>query len=180
MSDSPLPQCVHIRKAVTRGAHYSGILSGEQLPRLASLLDPDEARVTADVRFATDDEGRPIAEVSLEACVVLECQRCLGPVKQTLCSHSVLGLVPGDEQARALPPGYEPWIAVEEANLWEMAAEELALAVPVVAYHDEGECEAPRSENPEPEDETEVGADSADNPFSVLATLLDGSGDKEK
>lgn len=179
MSASPLPQCVNLRKAVTHGAHYSGVLSGEQIPRLASLLDPDKTRVNVAIRFGRDDEDRSVAEVSLDASVVLVCQRCLGPLKHAINSRSVLGLVPGDEQARALPADYEPWIAIEEVDLWEMAAEELALAIPVVAYHDN--CEAPLSPGTGSEIETGAAAESADSPFSVLATLLERSDDnKEK
>ena len=174
MSAGPLVQCVNIRKAVTRGAHYMGELEGDKIPRLAAFLDPDESRLHLDVRFGNDDEGRAIAEVALDASVVLECQRCLKPLKKTLRSSSILGLVPGDEQAKALPGEYEPWIAVEEIDLWEVAAEELALAVPVVAYHGDDECEAPQNVAASQE-ETGQATEAVASPFSVLSELLDNN-----
>ena len=174
MSAGPLPNRVNIRKAVTRSARYTGVLTASELPQFSSLLDPAQSQVEAVVEFGDDDEGRQFADVVMNATVTLECQRCLGPVQLTLESSSRLGLVHSDEQAKHLPAGYEPLIAVDEVDLWQVAAEELALALPVVAYHPAGECQAPGApqvtDPGSPESERE-------NPFSVLSTLL-GSDDK--
>ena len=179
MSDGPLPNRVNIRKAVTRAARYSGSLGAEQLPRFETILD--QRRVTVEVAFSRDEEGQAIAEVTLSAPVVLECQRCLGPLETTLSSHSQLALVLDDEQARHLPSRYEPWIALEDVDLWEMASEELALAMPVVSYHPEDECsvQVPKSTAPA-EENVDGDAVSADNPFNVLSALLESGGDEEK
>jgi uncharacterized protein len=177
MSAGPLPNRVNIRKAVTRSARYSGVLSVEQLPQFSSVLDPVQPCIEVVVQFGEDEEGQQYAEVSMDASVTLECQRCLGPVALSLTGRSKLGLVHSDEQGRQLSSGYEPLIAVDEVDLWEVASEELALALPVVAYHPEGECRPPG----EPQiEQRELATEGKENPFSVLSALLDGNDLKEK
>lgn len=182
MSAAPLPNHVNIRKAVTRSASYCGWLGSEQLPQFAQLLDPAESRVNVSVEFGSDEEGQQLAVVEMHATVVLECQRCLQPVHCELKANSRLGLVQGDEQAQQLPAGLEPLIAVDEVDLWELAGEELALALPVVAYHPEGDCEPPKSDRADRSNNEERGSteQEPENPFSVLSTLLDSVDTKEK
>lgn len=177
MSDSTLPHRVNIRKAVTRSARYAGCLGVEQLPLFSSQLNAAGAPVKVAVEFGEDEESQQWVAVSIEAPVVLECQRCLGPVHQVLRGESRLGLVQTDEQAAALCEAYEPLIAIDEVDLWEVASEELALALPVVAYHPEGECAAPGAGN---NDDVTDAAQGSDSPFSKLASLLDSSAGEEK
>ena len=179
MSAGPLPNRVNIRKAVTRSARYAGELSAAQLPQFSALLDDVNQRINVVVGFGEDDEGWQYADVELQAVVTLECQRCLGKVALPLDSRSRLGLVHSDEQAKHLPSGYEPLIAVDEVDLWEVAAEELALALPVVAYHPEGECSPPGEAQQQKED-SEPSTGRRENPFSVLSTLLGSDDTKEK
>jgi uncharacterized protein len=152
------------------------------LPQLAAFLDPANPIVEISVEFGENEEGRQFAAVDMEARVVLECQRCLQPVHCKLKTSSRLGLVPDDEQALQLPAGLEPLIAVDEVDLWELAGEELALALPVVAYHPEGECEPPKSDRPDRSDNEERDSteQASENPFSVLSALLDSGDTKEK
>lgn len=175
MSQGPLPQRVNIRKAVTRRAHYHGVLGSEQLPRFADVLTVDGVMAVS-VDFGEDDEGQQYLDVDLRGEAVQQCQRCLQPMRSSIASRSRLGLVASDEQAALLPRHYEPWIALDEVDLWDVAAEELALALPVVAYHDEEGCRAPAHEEGTPAG----GPTRADNPFNVLSTLLDSGDTKEK
>ncbi|EED33014.1 conserved hypothetical protein [gamma proteobacterium NOR5-3] len=145
-------------------------------------MDPARPLVDISVEFGENEEGRQFASVEMDARVVLECQRCLQPVHCELKAASRLGLVPGDEQARQLPAGLEPLIAVDEVDLWELAGEELALALPVVAYHPQGECEPPKSDRDDRSDkeERDFTEPASENPFSVLSALLDSGDMKEK
>ncbi|WP_439107337.1 YceD family protein [Congregibacter sp.] len=182
MSAAPLPNRVNIRKAVTRSARYSGSLGAEQLPQFAELLDPRAPLINVTVEFGEDEEGQQFAAVEMQGSVVLECQRCLQPVVCELTPDSRLGIVPDDEQAKQLSAGLEPLIAVDEVDLWEVAEEELALALPVVAYHPQGECEPPKSDRPSRSDNEELGSTdkASENPFSVLSSLLESNDTKEK
>lgn len=174
MSAPPLPQSVSVRKAVTRNAHYEGSLGAAEMPRFGDMLG-DRKEVLLCVDFGRDEQDRQIADVSLQAVVELECQRCLQRFRHPLSGSSRLGLVLTDEQAQALPRELEPWIAQDDIDLWELAAEELALALPAVAYHPGGQCSPPEHDGGEPADEEPV----LEKPFDVLSSLLDG-GDREE
>lgn len=182
MSQGTLPHRVNIRKAVIRGARYTGTLGYGQLPQYKEQLTEVDTGVELTLQFGEDEEGRQHIAATLRAAVSLECQRCLGRVEQVVTSNSRLALVHNDEQARALPASYEPWIAVDEVDLWDIAAEELALALPVVAYHPEAHCNqalAAHSRAVSAGGQESEGNDG-DNPFSVLASLLEGGADEEK
>lgn len=174
MSDGALPHWVNTRKAVGREAHYSGTLGPDQLSEFASYLEPESgSAVRAEIRFGRDDDARSVVDVTLNARVQLECQRCLGSLARELHSVSRLALVPSDEHARHLPESYEPLIAGEETDLWAVVAEELALALPVVAYHAPGECATALAGSGEPQQEQAVGDAQRANPFDVLSVLLE-------
>ena len=175
MSAPPLPQRVSVRKAVTRNAHYEGSLGAAEMPRFRDLLVAGNG-VRMSVDFGRDEQDRQVAEVAIEAAVELQCQRCLQRFRHRLSGSSRLGLVLTDEQAQALPRDLEPWIAQDDIDLWEVASEELALALPAVAYHPEGQCSPPaHGSGTTADDET-----TAEKPFGVLSSLLAGGDGKEK
>jgi uncharacterized protein len=176
MSDGALPQWVNTRKAVGREASYLGVLGAVQLPEFAKYIDTSNAAaVDAEVSFGRDDEDRQVVDVRLVAQVRLECQRCLEPFACELRSHSRLALVTGDEQAKQLPADYEPLLAAEETDLWAVVAEELALALPVVAYHPDGGCTHDLADSAS--GEMVVGDAQRSGPFDVLSSLLEAPGD---
>jgi uncharacterized protein len=185
MSAGLLPHTVNTRKAVLRAARYAGVLGAEQLPQYREILDPVGA-TPLDLRigFDRDDEDRQVVTVQLRARVSVECQRCLARFEQQLDSQSALAIVRSDEEAKQLPAAYEPLLAGEETDLWALAAEELALALPVVSYHPVADCSAARHGS---RDDTQARAEGStggsgegserQNPFSVLATLLESADD---
>lgn len=175
MSTPPLPQCVSVRKAVTRNAHYEGSLGAAEMPRFRDVLGGGHG-VRMSVDFGRDEQDRQIAEVAIEAEVELECQRCLQRFRHRLSGSSRLGLVLTDEQAQALPRDLEPWIAQDDIDLWELASEELALALPAVAYHPGGQCAPPQHQS----GATAGDEPATERPFDVLSSLLDGGGGKER
>ena len=179
MSAGPLPQRIDLRKALARGDCYQGVLDTSQLPQMADVLDPENPAVEMGICFSRDAWGQAVADVSLQAPVLLQCQRCLAPLREKLASRSRLGLVTDDEQARHLRADYEPWIAIDEIDLWDVAAEEFALALPLVAYHPAGVCAAPMGQAPE-KPLTPLAPRRVDHPFAILSTLLAGDGTEEK
>ena len=179
MSAGALPQHVSIRKAVTHEAVYEGVLGTAELPNYAPLLDPENPSVWARIRCGRDEEGRSIAEVAISATVIMECQRTLKPFSMPIEGSSTLGLVLTDDQARHLPAHYEPWIAEDDLDLWAVVAEEIALAMPIVAYDPAGELE-PTAVTDDLEEDGVSPEQSTDNPFSVLSALLESGNDEEK
>jgi uncharacterized protein len=94
------------------------------------------AQVRAEFRLAG---GWPAADLTVDAGVVLICQRCLGPLRLRLKSAS--RLVFADEGTAELPEDRE---AVGEdphdLDLAALVEDELLLALPIIPRHEAGEA----------------------------------------
>ena len=91
-------------------------------------------------------------------------------MSQTLESEFLWGLVTSEEAAVNLPRTHEPvFIENEKLDLLPALEDELILALPLVAYHQEGSCQAP-SQITEQQPEVEESS-KKHNPFSALADL---------
>ncbi len=110
--------------------------------------------------------GFAAAALTVEAGVVLTCQRCLGPVHRRLESTSRLVFAP--EETPELPPDHEA-IGGDPQNL-DLAAlveDELLLSLPLIVQHTPAEeCNAPAvATKPQPAQEMR-------RPFAGLKDLL--------
>ncbi len=168
-----LPRHVDPRKLVVQGATLTGDTPAAELTRLRDAVLSAEGDVETTLVFSRDDTGNPQVEGRLNLAVRLQCQRCLQPLRVELRTGSRLGIVWDEQRAKQLPKELEPWVVEgEEADLFALVEEELLLALPIVAYHDETECEGRGFySSPAPEDDTD---EEAENPFSVLAKLKKG------
>jgi len=161
-----------------RLAEHNVVLEGEiPLKALSRFRDAvrsveDDSKCKVTLSFSLDRERRRMVVGELEAPVVLECQRCMGPMPYTLISRFTLGLVTTDSQAQQLPKDLEPFLTEDfSADLWSMTEDELLLVLPPFPLHEREECPAsgvlkalePAGIADEPETK------SGDNPFSVLA-----------
>jgi uncharacterized protein len=127
--------------------------------------------VSAAFSFERDESGRYIVFVAIQATVLMICQRCLGPMSLDLNAGSNMACVWDDQEAVALPAGYEPLIVGQVANLREIAEEEILLAIPVSPLHEE-DCitlEQRAALESEPAEKREVS--DRDSPFAVLKKL---------
>ena len=79
--------------------------------------------------FRRDEEGRYVVAVSVEARVVMQCQRCLSDMEVAVESASLMACVWSDEEAAALPATYEPLLvdAAADAHVRLVAAASLRL-----------------------------------------------------
>jgi uncharacterized protein len=126
---------------------------------------------TARVSAAFREIGRwPVAEVGVEADVVLTCQRCLMPMQRRLASESQL--VFADEGSAELPEGYEAVGGDPRAlELAPLVEDELLLALPIIPQHAEGEtCALPSTAGKAADAAAEAGA--MRRPFAGLKDLL--------
>jgi uncharacterized protein len=158
-----------------------GELAGQwplaQLPRLAESALP-EASAGAEVHWQARGELRPVtggaAEVWLhlraDVRLALVCQRCLGPVQETVALDRWLRFVSDEQQAAALDAELEDDVLSLERvmNLRELVEDELLLALPLVPRH--AECPQPL---PLPSDELPP-EEEAPHPFAALAQLKRG------
>lgn len=116
-------------------------------------------------------DGTPSGVLRLNAGVVLECQRCLRPVRRTLESASRLAFVARDDATR--PADHEPIVGdPRRLDLAALVEDELLLAVPLIATHAPGEaCRLPAeaaARAPEPA----AAVQEMRRPFAGLKDLL--------
>lgn len=170
MSSERLP--VHIeplRMVEARRVLHGQIPLGE-MERLQQSVTGATGEVMAELEFGVDVEGIRFMRGRLQAMVTLQCQRCLDAMDYPIDSRFALALVRDTRQAEALPSHYEPLVVDGEPMfLRDVLEDELLLALPIVAKHDEGRCKLmPNGAEPVGQ---EVPGKAAGNPFSVLAGL---------
>jgi uncharacterized protein len=148
---------------------FAGELSKEKFNRLQALLVEGYFSVSAELHFSIGDRGHKMIEGAVEAQVSVACQRCLKPLELTLVDDIRLALVQDEEAAAKLDGEIEPWIEAEyrldPANIVE---EQLLLAMPLAAYHDQDECQI---ELPSSNADEAPSAEREPNPFAILKEL---------
>jgi len=173
MNDSalfePFPHYVDARKVFSQKGKFAGHLSNEKFDRLRDLLVEGHFSVYAELHFSIGERGRRMIEGSVDAQLAVACQRCLKPLELTLADDIRLALVQDEEAAAKLDDEIEPWIDAEyrldPANIVE---EQLLLAMPLAAYHDESECQIELSSS----NATGVlSAEREPSPFAILKEL---------
>jgi DUF177 domain-containing protein len=172
------------RLAVAAFAAANGELKGEweiaSLRRLMSAMPasaPDAGRhqVSWQVRGARltlpGAGARPSLRIEAEAEVILECQRCLQPMRWPLQARRRIFFVEGEDAAAALDADTEDDVLalVPALDLQALVEDELLLALPIVPRHDV--CPEPL---PRAFIEEHDGSAPEESPFAALAVLKRG------
>jgi len=178
MSASPISEYVDTRKAFSQATDIAGTVSLERLERLKSAVLNEHGEVSVALSFAVDGSGRKRIQGEVCAEVQVTCQRCLEPVTLQLADKIDLVLVTDYEQAKALEAEFDPWVTRDfRVNLADLIDEQLALALPIVSYHDDAVCNAEKqrlaANTKESAQASKVvpNEQTKNNPFAVLATL---------
>ncbi len=168
-----LPQFIDPRKLAQQGVNLTGGVDPSQLPRLTEALVSILGPASVELTLKLDGSGQVLVEGQADIEVELVCQRCLEPVASALAAEFMLAAVNSDEDAKQLPREYGPWLIEGDtsrregsADLYKMIEDELLLAIPIMAYHEEA-CldEALYSSGERVEDEEKP------NPFAALKQL---------
>lgn len=145
-------------------------------PRLVELLLDTDALLAVDVQVGRSSSGVPLVTGHVAGRVEQQCQRCLEPVSGDLDVEFRLAVVvPGNEELA--PADFEPWHAdASDMTLGEVIEDELLLALPMVARHDDAECGPLAARLTGAAGESDDGAEDSqaqerDNPFAVLRQL---------
>jgi len=173
MSDSSIPAYADTRKIFLQEGEISGKLALERLPRFTKNLANAEGAVLLELKFTLSDAKQRLISGSLQADVNVFCQRCLKPLAIELADDIELALVRDEEAAQRLDADLDPWICEDhKLDLAELAEEQLILCMPLVSYHESGECLKQKhyvSGASVGSEGTEAG--SSENPFAVLKSL---------
>lgn len=171
MLNSSLPIYIDPRKYANHEMALEGQISLNQLKELCAALASDVGEVAVHLNFKVDEDRRYIATGNLKTQVQLICQRCMEPTPYDVEIELALAFVYDEDHAKNISVDFDPVVMTEgEIVLAKMIEEELLLALPVVAYHDQSGCNPialkyASSTDDAPDDEENP------NPFSILAQL---------
>lgn len=161
---SSLPRSVAVRKLAAQSQSLCGVIDGAGLPRLSEAVSAISGPVTVELRFDPGTAGFPEVTGRVSAQVAMVCQRCLGALTVALDVPIAVAVVQDIAAEQRLPRRLDPWIvADEEGDLHDLAEEELLLALPIVALHEDESCHASPAVTGD--------AGNTRNPFRVLAEL---------
>ncbi|ALP53366.1 hypothetical protein Tel_09490 [Candidatus Tenderia electrophaga] len=170
MSPQHLPVQIAPFRLARQGQVLAGTLELTGMARLAEAVVDVAGDAGVQLQFGIDEQGTHYAKGHLSAQVERVCQRCLQTVTERIESDVALGFVASDEQARKLAPDYEPcMVGSEPIQLADLVEDELILALPIVALHEDA-CE-PFLERLHSEAEQSDRTQDKPNPFAVLAEL---------
>jgi uncharacterized protein len=168
-----LPTLIDPRKLANQGIVLEGQFHDQHLPRLGAAVSSIESPLSALVKFEVDEARAKVASGTLSITVSAVCQRCLDPVTIALSTDFAAQVIWSEEQLTNVSSNREPWIVVDKmASLNELLEDEILLALPLVNYHEHGQCTGDTflSEDGQGYNEKEdeiVG----DNPFNILQQL---------
>lgn len=159
-----------VQKELARKGYYEGAVALSELSRLGELLNPvDVARaerwIALKFEFLRNEYDVPMIVGQLRASLELQCQRCLQALDMPMELEFRLMIDASDELVRdsSLDTLYSDDGFID---LYEVVEDELILAIPLVALHEDAACNEywPASAT-EPEPAAE------ENPFAVLRQL---------
>jgi uncharacterized protein len=137
MSVAMFRRRVDPRKLAVREASLEGEIAPESLPRLEAvrLGGGDEEHVRASLKFGLGAGGRVLISGDIDASLMLQCQRCLEPVRVPVISTFRFAVQVGSGGEDA-PQGFELLDDRGEGIVpADLVEEELLLALPFAAAH---------------------------------------------
>ncbi|MBC3767852.1 23S rRNA accumulation protein YceD [Neptunicella marina] len=170
MQKAKLPLRLDPVKSASKRSNFEGIMLCADMERLQQMVSGSAEHVDVQISFETDVQGLNVFSGKLKTQVELVCQRCYGNLTQDLNVDFTFSAVKEGDDLDELPDVYEP-VEVDdhgEIDLLQLIEDELILSLPIVALHDEQDCNIT-------EDEMSYGkiepADERPNPFAVLKEL---------
>lgn len=167
MSEATLPHLIEPGKWADRCAELKLRLPLARFTRLLQGAQGGDGEVVVDCRFERDVRGLPHLRGRIATELQMTCQRCLAPVAMPLAAEVDVWLLSDEAQAERLSEE-EDYTVFEDGHLDlpELLEDELILALPLVARHEDCEPQAAMTE-----DEPVVAPVEKENPFSILARL---------
>jgi len=146
-----------------------------ELPRVAHELTSKDGSARGRVHFSRQ-LGQAVADLEVEAAPEVICQRCMQPMRWPVTVSSRIALVTDHKSADRVPEEMEVFLVDgDSVSVRDLVDEEVLLALPHVALHDEDSDCAGR-ELTLPGQENADAGESADaqvqTPFAQLGELL--------
>jgi uncharacterized protein len=144
-----------------------------ELPRVSQELSAADGEASGHVRFSRQ-LGQAVATLEVSAQPEVVCQRCMQPMRWPVDVKSRIALVSDYAAADRVPEGLEVFLVeADSVSVRDLVDEEIMLALPHVARHEEGsECAGRAVQLPGQEADAEVATADVQKPFAQLGELL--------
>lgn len=169
------PRAIELSAFCRRELSVAGALPLSELTRLAasfSAATDGEASysATGSLRAMPGGKAELWLDLTANAVVPLQCQRCLQTLAEGLQVQRRIRFVATEEEAARLDEDSDDDVLLQPArlDLQELLEDELILALPLVPRHTE--CPQPLPELSDAED-TQAEAEPQAHPFAALAAL---------
>lgn len=167
MSDTTLPHLIEPGKWADRTAVLDLAVPLARFTRLLDGALSNEGEVSVHLAFARDARHLPVLAGRLETTLSLECQRCLQAVNVPLSAQVNVFMLHDDADVERLSEAEDFVLADDgELDFPALLEDELILALPLVASHEDCEAAVPLTDDTLAEPEV-----LKENPFHVLASL---------
>src|SRR5688572_11614931 len=144
-----------------------------ELPRVTHDLTAHDGEAQGKVRFSRQ-LGHAVADLDVSAQPEVVCQRCMQPMRWPVKVKTRIALVSDYAAADRVPEGLEVFLVeADSVSVRDLVDEEVMLALPQVARHEEGsECAGRQMQLPGQEAEAEEANADVQKPFAQLGELL--------
>lgn len=160
-----LQQTYRIAAELGRNASFSGEIPLSKMPRLSSLVIPDDSRIRVTFEFAYNAYQHAAISGHYCADLTVECQRCLEPMGRTIDQDFSLLIDASEEDIQSFDVD-TVYTSDGFLDVFEVIEDELILALPIISMHEDTACNRYLLFEPE-----EVQAVAKNNPFEVLKQL---------
>jgi len=171
MLETELPRIIEPLKFVEQHDCLKGTWALADMLRLLEMCYPEQSLGEAvfSIEGGIDQQGLRYLKGSIEADILLQCQRCLRAMTYHIKTNFLLSSVCNDAEAAQLPVKYEALYLIQpEVDLLTIIEDELLLTLPLVPKHKKGDCKA----KPILQADIEEGQKTErPHPFAELATL---------
>lgn len=148
MSIDPFPERVVPRKWCDRNGTINSSIPLGKLLRLSEYLDDDHGQVEVRLDFDRDAGGICCLTGNINARVNMQCQRCLETTTVDLASELAIKVAGSDREAGKIADYVaDPLDKLEivvcedgELDLLSVIEDELIMSLPIVAAHDNDQC----------------------------------------
>lgn len=167
MPERFIPEHIDPFRFAEQGLGLDGAVKLIDMPRLSALVQNNDGKVLVNLNFGIDEQGITYLKGHLKTELVLQCQRCMEPLKYEIMSDFVLGIINTLDEANTLPAAYEPAMANEgDLALRDLIEDEVLLNLPIIPRHEPQDCKVHLPL-------TDSGWEKEKNksPFHVLASL---------
>ncbi|MGD2167972.1 MAG: YceD family protein [Gammaproteobacteria bacterium] len=124
-----------------RQAEVGGEFAVAAMDRLAELLGTTDGTVRARFALSRRGPGWIGLEMTLQASLIVTCQRCLGPLELAVAEQVEFGVVVDESSAGLLPAGIEAVVPDgDRVSLLRLIEDEMIIAVPLVPKHAPESC----------------------------------------